>query len=382
MKALNLKWLTKASFIVAIVFVLVTRSNVWSVLMNGITPILYALVVAYMLDYVVKALENRFKLKRGVSIAITLILFAMTIALIGLIIVPKIVDATASLITTVSNIRIDMTVLDKLSFDNPYLTEIQQMLMDALNPFIQKVTNFTGTALLVIVGELQRVTTGVISFMVSLIIAIYMLAEKRDLLARIKRTVFAYFKDETAERIYYIGNLADDIFKNFFVGKLLDSFIIGVLSFVILKVAGFEYNMLIAVIIGITNMIPYFGPFIGAVPSAIITFVATPTEPWNVFWILIIILIIQQLDGWVIGPMILSDSVGVSAFWIVIAVTAGGAAFGLLGMFLGVPVCVLAKTLIEDDVEQKLDEKGYSSFERQNLKVIRPKVRRQLKLKK
>lgn len=110
-------------------------------------------------------------------------------------------------------------------------------------------------------------------------------------------------------------------------------------------------------------MIPYFGPFIGAVPAAIITFVANPSQPVDVVWMLLIILIIQQLDGLVIGPFILGDSVGVNAFWIILAVTVGGATFGLLGMFLGVPLCVLIKTLIEEDVERKLVYKGYNDLE-------------------
>ena len=115
-------------------------------------------------------------------------------------------------------------------------------------------------------------------------------------------------------------------------------------------------------------MIPYFGPFIGAVPSVIITFIGNPTTIMPVIWVLVIILAIQQLDGWIIGPIILGDSVGVSAFWIIVAVTVGGATFGVAGMFLGVPVCVLIKTLIENDVDRKLEAKGFKEFEMASIK--------------
>ena len=116
-------------------------------------------------------------------------------------------------------------------------------------------------------------------------------------------------------------------------------------------------------------MIPYFGPFIGAVPAAIITLIANPTDPVQMLYMLLLIFIIQQLDGLVIGPFILGDSAGVSAFWIIVAVTVGGAAFGIIGMFLGVPVCVLIKTLIEEDVQRRLEHKGYPSLESENLKI-------------
>lgn len=115
-------------------------------------------------------------------------------------------------------------------------------------------------------------------------------------------------------------------------------------------------------------MIPYFGPFIGAVPAAVITLIANTSDPIQVLYMLLLILIIQQLDGLVIGPFILGDSVGVSAFWIIIAVSVGGATFGLIGMFLGVPTVVLVKTLLEEDVQRKLASKGYDGLEEKNIR--------------
>jgi predicted PurR-regulated permease PerM len=120
-------------------------------------------------------------------------------------------------------------------------------------------------------------------------------------------------------------------------------------------------------------MIPYFGPFIGAVPAALITFIATPSLPVNVAWILLIILIIQQIDGWIIGPFVLGDSVGVSAFWIIVAVTIGGATFGVAGMFLGVPLAVLLKTLVEEEVDRRLNAKGYDDIDKKDMRIKKNK---------
>lgn len=382
-KKMNIKALAISAAVVTLVYMFITQTSVWSVIGSGLAPIIYAIVIAYMLDYGVRLFENRFKFKRWLGVLLTLILFFALIAIGGLIVIPRIIEAIASLINTVAEIKFDFEWINQITFENQYLTELQSTLIDALKPFIQNVTNITANVVKVIISELQRFTSGIINFLVALIIAIYMLGEKKELLARVKRIIYAYSSEPIAQKIYEIAHLSNRIFMNFFVGKLLDSTIIGFLSFFIFKTFGFDYALLIAVIIGITNMIPYFGPFIGAVPAAIITLVATPTEPLNVLWMLLIIFIIQQLDGWVIGPMILSDSVGVSAFWIVIAVTAGGAAFGLVGMFLGVPACVLFKTLLEVDVEERLAKKGLVDFEKDNIKVIKEKhkVKNQLKKK-
>ena len=236
-KEIKLKWLIQAAIVITIVYMIVTQTKFWSVIGNGLAPIIYALVIAYMMDYSVRLFEVKFKIRRGLSILITLIVFAFIIALTGLIVIPRILDAVTSLIGSVSNLNIDFNWLNKMTFDNDYLVEFQSMLMDALKPFIQNVTNATGVIVLVIVIEMQKFTSGIINFLVALIIAIYMLGEKKEVLARMKRVNFAFFTDEISKRIYYIAHLSTKIFMNFFVGKLLDSSIIGILSFVIFKKA-------------------------------------------------------------------------------------------------------------------------------------------------
>lgn len=366
------KLLLMATFIAFLLF----NTKTWSIVSSGITPVISAFVFAYVLDYVVRFFELKLKLPRSISILITIILFLILLTTVGLIIIPRVLSAVSSLIKTISNFDFDFKVLSTLNFDNIYLNEIQQAIIDTVTPLIQKVTNATGTAILLLVGEVQKITSGIISLIISFTISIYMLGEKSDLLARIKRSVYAYFTDEKADKLVYTMRLANNIFKDFFLGKLLDSTIIGILSYLIFTIFNFDYAMLIALIVGITNMIPYFGPFIGAVPAAVITLIANPATPINVFWILVCILIIQQLDGLLIGPFILGDSVGVSAFWIILAVTVGGATFGVLGMFLGVPFCVLIKTLIEEDVDKRLVYKGYEELESTALKKKKKEHRR------
>ncbi|MBM7560659.1 AI-2E family transporter [Fusibacter tunisiensis] len=368
LKEIKLAPFIKLIFIIAIIAYVVLNTDIMGFVSKGISPVLTAFIIAYILDYVVRFFELKMKVPRSLSILISILLFLLILTTIGLFIVPRVVGAVSSLIKAIGNFEFDINALSQLDFDNFYLNEIQQAIVDTVTPLIQKLTNATGTAVLIVVNEVQKITSGLISLVISFAISIYMLGEKRDLLARIKRTLFAYLSDQTANQVLYASRMANKIFKAFFLGKLLDSTIIGVLAYLVFTIFNFEYALLIALIIGLTNMIPYFGPFIGAVPAAVITLIANPSSPIDVVWILICILAIQQLDSLVIGPFILGDSVGVSAFWIIVAVTVGGATFGIVGMFMGVPVLVLLKTLIEEDVEKRLAFQGYEGFQSNDIK--------------
>jgi predicted PurR-regulated permease PerM len=182
-----------------------------------------------------------------------------------------------------------------------------------------------------------------------------MLIEKNDLLRRVKRLNYAVNDEEVANQLLYIMKKSHEIFSRFFVGKIIDSAIIGLMCFVIMWLFRIPNSPAIGFIVGITNMIPYFGPFIGAIPALLVTLASGSLL--QVFLVFIIILGLQQFDGLYLGPKILGKKVGVGAFWIIVSVTVGGALFGLVGMFVGVPVTVLFKTLIETYVDNKLKEK-------------------------
>lgn len=377
-KDFNLVFFVKLITVATLIIIFLTRMSLWHVIFAAVRPVIYAFILAYILDYMVRFFENRLKLKRVLSIILSLIVSISTIVLITSLIVPRIIDAIYALVNAVSALDININDLFNQKYDNIYLNEIQQRIVDMVTPLIQKATDATGTFVVVILSRVQKITTGFISFLVALIISVYMLAEKRDLTARIKRLIYAYFNDKHSDWIFHVSRKAHYIFKDFVIGKLLDSLIIGFIFFVLLTIFQFPFALLITVIIAITNMIPYFGPFLGAIPATIITFIAMPDTPVMMIWMLVIIFFIQQLDGWVIGPIVVGDSVGVSAFWIILGVTIGGALFGVLGMFLGVPVIVLIKTLIEDDIQKRLQTKGYDGLEEKN---ITPRNKRKRKVK-
>ena len=155
---------------------------------------------------------------------------------------------------------------------------------------------------------------------------------------------------------------ADVIFSGFVRGKLLDSIIIGILCFVGCSILKFPYTPLVSVFVGVTNIIPFFGPFLGAIPS---TFLILLVSPRQALYFVMFVLALQQLDGNVIGPKILGNTTGLSSLWVIIAILVGGGFFGIAGMFFGVPVCACLNSLVNFFVEARLRKKGLSPDSRE-----------------
>ena len=193
------------------------------------------------------------------------------------------------------------------------------------------------------------------NILLGLIISVYFLYSRDKLCAQVRKTCASLFSKERMERVLRVTRFTSYKFENFISGKIIDSIIIGILTFIVLAAADMPYPALIATIIGVTNVIPFFGPIIGAIPSAFIVFVA---EPEKTIWFLIIVLIIQQLDGNVIGPMILGGRIGISAMWIVISLVLMGGMLGVTGLFIGVPLFSVIYALFADFVDRRLEKKG------------------------
>ncbi len=194
----------------------------------------------------------------------------------------------------------------------------------------------------------------VLDIFVALIICIYILNSKEIFAAQSRKLVLALFSEERAEKIFELGKLSNQTFGGFINGKIIDSAIIGVLCFIVLTICKIPMTMLISVVVGVTNIIPFFGPFIGAIPSIIILLIIDPISSLK---FAIIILVIQQLDGNVIGPKILGKTTKLASFWVMFAIIVGGGLFGFLGMILGVPVFALIYTYTSRGVNAKLQSK-------------------------
>jgi len=209
---------------------------------------------------------------------------------------------------------------------------------------------------------LTNVTTGVFSFakgiyniIIGMIVSIYVLYSRETFAAHCKKILYSVFSLEAAEKILGALHFTNDVFQSYISGKILDSVIIGILCYIGCVILRIEYAVLVSFIVGVTNIIPFFGPLIGAIPSALIILTASPMHAL-VFVIFIIIL--QQFDGNVLGPKILGDRVGINGFWVLFAILVGAGLFGFKGMLLGVPVFVVLYTFLKYLVDRKLERSG------------------------
>jgi len=366
-----MKKLKQRSFIIFLVFggilfyYSISNYDFFPVIKSALSPVIGGFVIAYLLDPMVRYFIKigKGKIGRGISILISVFVVIGMLTLMGAVLIPSLTNSIGDIVTKINNfistgnVSIDFLENFLNRIDNNLFNEVVTYVEQSLNDILLKVGEFSTyllTGSLTIIGS---ASSSLVSFFMAFVVALYMLGGKADLTGRIKRLNYAIFDRTTADNLLRITRKADEIFSSFFVGKIIDSAIIGVLCFALMWLFKIPNAPAIGFFVGVTNIIPYFGPFIGAVPAVLVT-LASGTSMWQVVWVIILIIALQQFDGLILGPKILGDKVGVGAFWIIVSVTAGGAIAGIVGMFVGVPVVVLFKTLIEEYVEERLEEKG------------------------
>lgn len=318
-------------------------------------PITIGLVIAYLMTPVVnfeerhllplaqqkmKDSEKAKKLVRIVSVLGALIFFVLIIAVLLLMVIPELYKSINGMIGTLPK-----QVNDFMDWLNEYVSsdsEISSYLEVGLTKATEFFENWAKTDFLpqtknIMVG----VTAGVISVvklllnvLIGIIISIYVLMSKEVFIGQSKKLMYALLPGKSANAVIHTVHKSNEIFGGFISGKLLDSLIIGILCFICLSFLNMPYTVLVSVIVGVTNVIPFFGPYLGAIPSAILIMLASPIQ--GVYFIIFII-ILQQFDGNILGPAILGESTGLSSFWVVFAILVGGGIFGILGMIIGVP---------------------------------------------
>ena len=211
----------------------------------------------------------------------------------------------------------------------------------------QMLTTITGG----VISGIWGLVSFAMDFLVGIIVSVYMLAMKEQSLARCCKLLYGVCKEAHARWIARAVRRADGIFSGFVRGKLLDSLIIGILCLIGCTILGMPYAPLVSLIVGVTNVIPFFGPFMGAVPSAFLILLVSPKK---CLFFVIFVIVLQQFDGNILGPKILGDATGISSFWVVVAILVGGGFGGVLGMFLGVPVFACLQVLVKYLVDRRL----------------------------
>ena len=349
----------------------VTKLDVFTGKLNEIMgifqPFVIGFVIAYLLNFILKFYENKvFTLKglnkvkkssvRGLAILLAYITAGIILYVFMQFVLPQLVDSVRGLINDIPKYVKELTVmvegyLKDMNVNQEYMTFINEKFTEITNWVIQLFTNI----LPVIGNAVMSVTSSIWNIILGIIISVYLLMDKEKFFALGKKVVTSLLNEKHTTIVLDLANRTNLTFGRFIGGKIVDSAIIGVLTFIILAIFKMPYVLLISVIIGVTNIIPFFGPFIGAIPSAIIILFVSPIQA---LWFLVIILVIQQVDGNIIGPKILGDSIGISAFWILFSILVAGKLFGLVGMIIGVPMFALIYSVIKDIIEARLRYKG------------------------
>lgn len=343
---------------------------------EALKPLIYGLILAYLLDSLVCFLVSRLKIRRSQGILLSFILMAAIILLLFYMFVPKIVENINAISSFFLDENLDIVkIVTELSdkIDNQYVRYLTDNILHTSESMQAQINSL----LIKLSNSLMKLITNIgskaLSLVTSIIISIYMLIEKDDILARGRRFIFAYFNEKKAEKILQIFKHANVIFKSYLNGKIIDSFIVGVICVIAFSLFGVPYAPFLGTLVGAFNMIPYFGPIIGTIPVVVVSFLVKPAKALTA---IIIVLILQQIDGNYLDPKIVGGNIGVSPFWVITAVTVGGNLFGIAGLLFSVPLTVLIKTVLEESIDMRLMEKGMSELEKDNLRKPNEKKKR------
>ncbi len=317
------------------------------------SPFLIGILIALLINPLVMFFEKRFNLHRLLNILISYILVFILIFLGFKLLIPSIVDTLNTLIKEIPT-YVDMfnEILSKYMTKAEFFNTIAPHIQDNLNSILTNVVNILTAFSSNLLIHISSITSLLFDIIMGLILSIYMIFDKEKIGLGCKKILYASVNKTKADETVSFFKMSHEIFYNYMIGKIIDSLIVGLIAFVVFQfVIKIENSLFLSFIVFITNIIPYFGPFIGAVPPILMTLVYSPMKA---LWVAIFILILQQVDGNFIGPKVMGDQVGLSPLWIISAVLIGSSLFGLIGVFLSVPVAAIIKSSIDKYVEKRL----------------------------
>ncbi len=337
-------------------------------------PILYGLAIGYLINPIMMFFEKRLlklvdvkggkkkfrRLIRTISSILAVFVFLMIIAMLLSMVIPEVSENLANLVDTMpAQINSFLVHLGNWEYGNHEITEILENYLKTATDWFQ---DWLKNSLLPQTKDyVATVTSGVMNVLaafknivIGLIVSIYVMCEKENFEGQAKKIIFAFFPARAANQVIQLFHTTNNIFGGFIKGKLLDSLIIGIICYIVLSIIKMPYTLLVSVIVGVTNVIPFFGPFIGAIPSAFLILLA---DPLYALYFVIFVIILQQVDGNIIGPKILGDSTGLSSFWVMFAILVGSGMFGVLGMLLGCPVFAVIYYIVQKIVHFFLRKK-------------------------
>jgi len=355
-------------------------SGVVNTVKNLLMPFIYGGVIAYLLTPLCNLLEKYFskllngaftdevkaeKWSRRISITVAFIIAAVVLGVFFRMVLPHVIESVIAIAKTLPVWIMQVAdAVEEFLLANP---QINEPLLEAYDSAYESLRSFMDKENILqnIVSAATHLSSGVSvvlalfkNVFIGLIAAMYMLATRKQFRAQAKKIVYGLFSSEHANAITEEFRYANKTFLSFISGKVLDSAIIGVLAFIVLNIMKMPYVVLLSVIIGVTNVIPFFGPFVGAIPCAIIVLMVSPLQ---CVYFVIFIFLLQQFDGNILGPKILGDSTGVSSFWVLFSILLFGGLWGFVGMIVAVPLFAVIYDIISKFINYKLKKKDLST---------------------
>jgi len=381
---MGLNWNRKYTTIAAYILIVICLSLLFMNFITRITeikasldqkgsvfiPFLIGGVIAYLLNFVLKFYETKIlkvsrrlrtkrKLMRGCAIFLTY----FSVGIIGYaflyFIFPQLSEGITNFIEDFPDYTAQLTdfingQLKRLNLAPEHVSYINERLAIIIESFVQVIKNIVP----ILLKNIVVLASSVWNVVIGIIVSIYLLGDKERFLGLTKKLIMALFNKKNAHRIIELAQRANWIFGRFLAGTVIDSVVVAVLTLVLLFVFKIPYAVLVAFLVGISNVIPFFGPFIGAVPSAIMIFFVSPIKA---LWFIIIIIVIQQVDGNIIAPKILGESIGLTPFWVLFSTLIFGNLFGIIGMIIGVPLFAFIYSIVKDVLEARLIRKSLST---------------------
>ena len=360
-----------ATYVVVLAYILLNIQNMYSVfayVFSLLSPILIGIALAFMLNIPMSFFENKVlkslasskkpfikNLKRPLAILITLFMVFGIILTLFFFVVPQLSHSISTLINILPS---SITSIEKSLSSSLHSTDLFNKIWPIFSNIwketLSAITSVTGSILANVVNLTIGITTTIVNFFMAFILSIYMLASKEKLLHQCKKLIYAFIPLKHANRMLEVIHISDKMFSAFITGQFIEAIIIGLMCFVGMTIFSMPYAILISIIISVTALIPIFGAFIGIIPGI---FILLTVSPATAFWFIILIIVIQQIEGNIIYPKVVGGSLGIGGIWIMISMVIGADLFGILGMIIGIPLFGIFYTLLSRVVNSRLKNK-------------------------
>lgn len=380
------------TYAIVLAYVFLNLDTVWNVvvtIIDLIKPFIIGICIAFVLNIPMKFFEEKVvgkltkeksKLKRPLSLIITIVVLVGLIIGLMTFVIPQLAESCSTL---VKNVPEYVDSLEK--FMNKNINSKELLSSDVIEEVYNKILSM-GQNIIKIIGQVAGtivshalditvgVTSTIINIVMAFIVSIYILLSKEKLSNQIKKILYAYMKKENVIKFLKVSKIANIKFTNFVRSQVIEACILGVLCFIGMTICSMPYALLISTIIGVTALVPIFGAFVGAILSAFIVLMVSPIK---VILFAVIFVVIQQIEGNLIYPFVVGNSIGLSALWVLFAITVGGNAFGVVGMLIGVPLFGVLYTLISITTNKRLEKRNINIEEIE--KDIEDEVEKEIK---